>query len=208
MPNQSERRAIASVVLWFFIGVFVSWCVASADAVLRPKMPSVKEWPIVPPSGYVVPTGVKISNLGRGAYSWPSDKAVVVLGVDNSLLPERMKWNRGEQWVEETHGLPFESWAVYWRYLSSRESPLIGLSLGGQRGSTQWNIVRPYVIPLMPRLPWIVLDAAIWGVVSLGIWRGFVAWRGVRRRRAGLCASCAHRVGDLPRCPECGTETA
>lgn len=80
---------------------------------------------------------------------------------------------------------------------------------GWERGGTYTPVsptaVSDVIVPLMPYWPGLLMDAAIYGFIGGAI----VIWLGGRRRRRrwrrGECVECGYALGNLDRCPECGS---
>ncbi len=72
--------------------------------------------------------------------------------------------------------------------------------------SRSWDLLLPpRTIPLRPIPLGLALSTLFWSPLGFACIKVPPQIRASRRRRRGLCATCAYDIRGVPRCPECGT---
>jgi hypothetical protein len=180
------KRALA----WLCVGLVVSLVVAWLAAWFVPTQPEIKR--------VTIPSGGEVVSKRY---------AMRVDGM--SLLVDYYAMLGGEKPIyAEDYGWPVRCWSVWNKQHQSGNWELIaGVRLWGTRPGAGGATAPPWALPLVPRLPHVLVAATFYGGIGWMCWWAYRFFRARSRRSRGLCEACGYGPWQLgSHCPECGSD--
>jgi hypothetical protein len=195
--------AATCLLLGFIISVSIAWAAAIVlvgEVRITTHSPPV-EWPLAQGADWPSPETERRVRIG------PAARSRVIDDRDSRVVT-----NRRSGWP-----LVALQSVVVLRAPGVSLEPARGL-LGGVGVPDNWvvrydaydgNLIyqRPR-LPLVPVLPGLAVDTALFAFVAWLALFGHGSLRRTLRRRRGRCPQCAYELGGLVTCPECGTRTS
>jgi hypothetical protein len=195
--------AATCLLVGFIVSVSIAWAAAIVlvgEVRITTHSPPA-EWPLAQGADWPIPTTMTRVRVGPALRS-------SVYHDRNS----RVVTNRRSGWPL----VAFQSVVILQAPATSLE-PARGL-LGGVGVPERWVcrfdvydvqvVYRNPRLPLVPVLPGLAVDTALFAFVAWLALFGHGSLRRTLRRRRGRCPQCAYELGGLVTCPECGTCTS